>query len=431
MSFKQTLTLGCSLLAILAVGVIVRYPLLFEVGHDYDVETEASWMRSAALIGVAETYAHPLDTIVPLHGPVEIFLDDVVGHAYFAWASPNDTSLDVQRMVPYLKIPELIADLAICVLIFSMLCHMGHPWKGLAGSALYAVHPYALADIAWGQTDAIVTAFLMGALVASMSRRWFACGALVALAYLTKPTAALAMPLILACFLVSRRRWELVAGGAAAVSLFALPFVLTGHVFDFIGFLFGAPQMTEPNALNLQWILATFNAQWWFLNVFPGLLAPRVWSFLTFCAIAGAYLFAMRRTFSRHHDVVLAACTVAFLFFFLQVGVRNRYIFTCIALSVPLLFTSAEGALVAAVTTICAYYEIVMENPAMANPFMDAITSPLHLSDIVVASGYIFVLGCLMALSVFRAATVPSVCVAGAAGIEPATPGFGDLCSAN
>jgi len=212
------------------------------------------------------------------------------------------------------------------------------------GALAYVVHPVALYDAAvWGQTDAVYGFFVLTAVYAASTSRWAAALFLVALACASKGNAIGVLPLFVALAFYDRRRLpQMIAGGAAAVAVTVLPFVLAGTAGS-LRVLF-EPQVPAPdNAPNL-WLLLKGSVL--SPGTVIGFTTPTPLRGVSYAIWIALAFEPMRRLCRRagFEALSLAAAVCAYAFFVFAIGVRERYGFPVAALLVPILFVSWEGA---------------------------------------------------------------------------------------
>ncbi len=350
---KKSLPWLC-LVVIIALGILIRIPLLSQKGFVPDESRQAHWMHSVTTLGVAESYRYQLDpVIIPNYGPVEIVLFDFFGHL-LRTISSSKFPLDLRATFPYIKMIAMLADTGVGLLLFFFFRRLGFWRLGLIASAVYLFNPVSLAELQWGQTDALLTFFLFAFVMVSASKHWFLCGMCFTLAYLAKPTAVMLFPLLvfLLCFSGGYKR--IVAGILATLAVFAVPFVMHGNITSFLRYLLiQNNEAINHTTRNIYWLLY----HWHFplLSAYSPNPTQRIWSFLAFCTLSLGLLFAWKKTIREPRALMLAAAVVSFLFFVIVVGVHERYIFPFIAFATPLLFISWEGAAIYILTSIITY----------------------------------------------------------------------------
>lgn len=356
----RPLRLAIATAIVLLLGVTVRLPYLPRIGNGYDLEEYRRWTAAIQQHGLAHVF--------------EYSTADYVGYLYLLWgvAALHDgdlsaTTLNDERLHRLLKVPGLVGDVLTTVLIIALTatlaagsrCRMPNPAArtiaerlglrdaealALGAGLVWSLHPVVLyTGVYWGQQDALVTAFALGAVwVALRGRPALAAGLLVAGATL-KPQPMLIAP-VLAWVIVRRSGWggalRAVAAGGVVLVLGHGYFVLTGNLDAIAGIYRDAalaPQRLTFSAYNLWWPLArdgsltardtalTLGA----LSISYGDLAMT----LTLLA-AGVTLAGLWR---RDDDTgVLLACGYFIIAFFtLASGVHERYNVPALTFLVP------------------------------------------------------------------------------------------------
>lgn len=182
---------------LLAAGFALRLVLAWLVfpgkGLPADLGFFTSWASSLAAAGPASFYATAPSANYP---PGSMLVLWVIGLlARFVASVTGSPERDV--LLALVKIPAILADLAIAALVF----RAARGWHGeraaLAGAALYLFVPVTWYDSAiWGQVDALV-AFVMLASILLLIDGWSeAAVALAVLAVLVKPQGLVALAIV-------------------------------------------------------------------------------------------------------------------------------------------------------------------------------------------------------------------------------------------
>src|SRR5579859_597490 len=212
------------LFIILGIALFLRVGYMTGLGYRGDLEDTQRWMNTIQAHGLFNFYATEKGLLYPplatwnlglLVGLKKLFI-------------PGSSSLDEPAFAFLLKIPAVVAELAIIVAFYvwqrkrRLLCY--------SVAALLAVSPVMVATSAWwGQTDAIFTAFVVFALLALNRGRSVIAWLLFALAILTKQQSVVLLPLML---ILSYQRYgaKTLARGIAVCAVVAAcisaPFVL-------------------------------------------------------------------------------------------------------------------------------------------------------------------------------------------------------------
>ena len=345
------------LMLILVLGLFVRLALVDNEGHGSDLRLNQTWARSAAELGLAQSYVEQLDGgALPNYPPFSIMMFAGAGHLYKAFFAPDSAVLQPQlrRMV---KLPAIGADLLTCIFLYGLLAQWRSRKVALTGALLYALHPAVIHNSAvWGQTDAIYTLFAVAAFYALLHRESFTAGGFGILSLLTKPQGVIFFPLLL--FLVRLRVKDILlfaVGLVVVLGLVLVPFVLGGTLDSIITIYIGAVDYYPTlslNAYNLWWGLfadaagSTSDADFLF-----GLMSYRNVGIMLFALVYGLiplrFWHICRGSIDKkdHAETCfLLAGLVALAFFVLNTQMHERYMFPFLAFGLPLVFVSSSGA---------------------------------------------------------------------------------------
>jgi 4-amino-4-deoxy-L-arabinose transferase-like glycosyltransferase len=346
------------LIAVLLLGLAVR---LVPWGHNRFLEDEAlyaTWGLQIASGADLMLEKEPVDK-PPVH-PYALALSFLLGSLPGALGTGpgHETAA---------RLPSLLASLMGIALVYALVRELhGEWWTGLLAAFLLALSPYDLLFASTAFTDPLMTAWMLGALLAAAKDRPGLAGVLGGLATATKQQGLFFLPLVIALVAMAPtlRPQQEADSGAGAPSWsrkawmwrwlrFSLGFLLivAGVLWwdaarlQRPGFLeqslisYGGLEPTQPEALGeraLEWLrlAAAFWVSPWFNSLVVGALV-----FWIACGLAG-----WRRGPGRI-DVVLGLFVTVFLLLHWLVGfqVWDRYLLSL----VPLLAVLAARALVA------------------------------------------------------------------------------------
>jgi hypothetical protein len=185
------------LLAIFGGGLALRIVLAFVLfpgqGLASDLGLFESWATTLARVGPGELYAtagsanyppgflYVLWLIGSIAGPIATLLGTTSGHA----------------IVLMLKVPAIVADVAIAGLAYRLAGRWLGRRAGLVAAALYLFVPVTWYDSAlWGQVDAFGALVMLAALVLLIEGWSEPAAALAAVAMLIKPQDAIALVIV-------------------------------------------------------------------------------------------------------------------------------------------------------------------------------------------------------------------------------------------
>lgn len=370
---KLNVKIWLLLAAIVVIGIATRLFFTPMEGYGFDIGVNRGWAASAAHFGLIHSYRVQLyGNMLPNYPPLSLGIFDVVGKIIGA----GDTTFNEESMLFHIaiKIPGILADAIICVLLFFCLKRAGkRDIICLLGSLVYALHPAVIYDTAvWGQSDAIVVIFIVAALLAVASERWILSGVMCALALLSKPHAMLFAPLFAYVFLLQPKAFVR-AFSAFALTMFValLPFALGGSGQQVLGVYTHSvgyyPTLTS-GAYNLWWSLFADKANdIQDTTLFFGTLPYRTFALGLFAVLYATLLSSFRSAFwkkqkSEHLNVLMLLAIAALVnqaYFTFNVEMHERYLFPYMALGLPMLFFNKRTALMYVLTSLCFFINLV------------------------------------------------------------------------
>ena len=351
---------------VLVAAVLLRLLLLASPGHGGDLHTNEGWALSSVVYGTPASYVHQdYNTMRPNYPAFSLSLFSGVGRLYAAVSPTLDRAPLLRSMM---KLPGIIGDIAICVLLFIFVRKLLGGNAGLAAAALYAFHPAAVGNSAiWGQVDSLHSAFMLAFVMMCHDKRWFLAGVLLALGLLSKVQAALLGPLVIVLTLSSKESvWKLPLGVLAGSFAVLAPFATQGHLTDALNVFSSSMnfyRQTSLNAYNLWY--AIFGAQSFHTNddvVMPWLLSAHITGLALFALCAALLLFWARRGLfspltppaasrARATGLLIVAAGLCLAFFVVNTQMHERYLQPFVALGLPLAFLGARWAVIYGVST--------------------------------------------------------------------------------
>lgn len=303
----ERLALHGVLLVLLVAKILVAPHFQYRV----DVGSYSAWALKLAAEGPARFYAPGY------------FADYPPGYMYALWAvGLLSRALRVgwqsDSFLILLKLPALLADLAVARLIFARL-RPGRKRFAWITALAFALNPALLLNSTiWGQTDSVLALLALLAFFALGDRRFELAWSLAALAILTKPQALLVVPLFV---LWPWGWWKSGRPLSAALAILGTVFVVADPfrgdrpwtwLIELYTGTTGYYAETSVNAMNLPALL--FGMRRNDADVVLG-LSTQTWGFAIGLAIGLAFLvpYLKRRTRSLHAALVAAATLVAFM----------------------------------------------------------------------------------------------------------------------
>lgn len=303
----ERLTLHGVLVALLVAKFFVAPFFSYKV----DVGSYSAWALKLAAEGPARFYAPGY------------FADYPPGYMYVLWAvglvsRALRMGWQSSWFVALLKLPALLADLAVARLIFARL-RPGRKQVAWLGAMAFALNPALLLNSTiWGQTDSVLALLALLAFLALGDRRFELAWSLAALAVLTKPQALLLVPLFVLWpwgWWKSGRPLSALLAIAATVYVVADPFrgerPWTWLVELYTGTT-GYYAETSVNAMNLPALLFGMRGN---DSVLALGLTAQTWGFAIGLVVGLLFLvpYLRRRTRSLHAGLIAAATLVAFM----------------------------------------------------------------------------------------------------------------------
>ena len=220
------------LLLVLLAGLICRGGLITQPGWEDDTRLFRAWASNLATYPLSEYFDQAPSSNYP---PLYLLVLKGIGHLEGFASAHYDLDIDRQALLDALiRVPSCLADLCIALLLFFEGRRIASSRCGVVAAALYFLNPVSIYNSAyWGQVDAVHSAFLLGALVATNRMRPAWTGIALGLALLTKLQSIAFAPLFL--FDVYRwQRWRgvgvLMLGGLAAAACICAPFAVSGSL---------------------------------------------------------------------------------------------------------------------------------------------------------------------------------------------------------
>jgi hypothetical protein len=199
-STRATGTQGAvgAILVVLALGLALRLIIAYLIpgsGFEADLISFRFWADDLARNGLYGFYER------------DFFHDYTPGYLYVLWLV-GQVGLALGGIGDLIKVPPVLADLAIGWLVWSMVRELGGRERLALGAALVAVlNPIAWFDsVVWGQVDSFGVVFLLLALRAMWRDRPERAAAFTVIAAIIKPQLGILIPLV-AVVTIRRALW--------------------------------------------------------------------------------------------------------------------------------------------------------------------------------------------------------------------------------
>lgn len=337
----------------MVLGFVLRFGLSWHSGYGFDIGVYQGWARSAVELGMAQSYIEQVGgNMLPDYPPLYIILLTGAGHVYKLFFHEFDLSSTAFRM--YIKLPAIFTDLLICMVLYTV-CRT---WKkstriGLLAALAYAISPAAIFDSAiWGQTDAIYSFFLLGAVCAWAYEKRDLSAVLLALSILTKIQGIVLFPLF--GFLLLRNPRQLLRFtiiGILTCVVVLIPFAIGNvlqNVFDVYFGAVGRYGNVTVGAYNFWWSILADKG--WSIETTQspfGYVSYGQWGIALFGLLYAGILWIFRKAlFLKHNFEPLIYCSalLAAAFFLFLPEMHERYLFPFVVLGVPLIFLGRDIA---------------------------------------------------------------------------------------
>jgi len=359
----QSVRAYAPLAAILGIGLLLRLLFVRGDGFHNDIAAFEAWALTLSEHPLKDFFANTSFADYP---PGYFFVLWVVGSLYHSLVSLGVVHADPSYMAlrVMVKLPAIVMDLVDATLIYAIVMRFANRTWALGCAALFALNPATIYISAyWGQVDSISSGLALGGLLLLLISQerprgqigWM-IGAYAALAYsvLIKPQASFVGLFFLAFAFTAptpeeavRRRTGTVAGIGVGLAMAYVAAAIFHNALNPIEdfrwllqryeFAAGVYPYNSVNAFNLYALKQHF----WELDsqpmTFLGIaLGPMVvWGWLLTLAAAG--LIVARYIQRKSNEALIEGAMLAtFAFFILSTRMHERYIFTALALSIPL-----------------------------------------------------------------------------------------------
>lgn len=333
------------------LGIGLRLVFIKSPGVMNDVITISAWGKNIHEHGWTEGYRTGAN-----YPPVNLAILGASVRMH-DWLSGN-TTLGHPSLNRAMKIPTILADIWVSLLIFAILRCFLRVENALFAAILYWVYPATwLLSSYWGQTDGIYVSLSFGSFVAAMFGFPFFAGVFLVFSILAKPQALFVAPVI-GVMLLRRRAYVFPAFLAISVTLVLIlaPFLVEGKMSDLSAIYFAR----DTRGLMPYLSYYTYNFWWLILPKMSAtildtrsVVGPVTFRTIGTLLTVGCYipilwrLHAVIRSDADSRKVLmasLAAATLCSLIFFLfMTRMSPRYYFPFIVFAIPLLVLERSG----------------------------------------------------------------------------------------
>jgi dolichyl-phosphate-mannose-protein mannosyltransferase len=281
-----------------------------------------------------------------------------------------------------LRIPTVLADLALGVMIFLALGRWGGGRAAHVAFAAYVLSPAMILDSTTvTQIDSVQSFLMVGTVLLLVAGKETAAIACLALAALTKPQAIILAPLVLIT-IAGRGNWRALFRGAATSAgiflMLALPFILHHKTPELIRTLatpVGILPFLSANAFNLWWLASGGHGWQPDTRPFLGFLTPR---HLGLVMLGTAVMLASCRVyFDRSRDsIILSAAFVCFSFYAVCTEMTERYVLVSLPLFLLIAPSARRFARIYVLLSVTAFINLYYVFPLLRISPWDALNLP-------------------------------------------------------
>jgi hypothetical protein len=262
------LTLGVGHVLRDTPGYMVRNPDGSQTG---DITHYVYWTRLVTLGGIQSAYSGTWPETYAVYPPLTILPFEVVGTVYQHLQDPAfdaDAAQQSAFLHEGIKFVALVWHVLTAAAIFALVARVsGEKLAAFAASA-YVLNPAALYDVAhWAQPDGAHSLFSVLSVGLLDLGQVIAPWAALAAAAMAKPQAWFLIPLVAIATLRQHGVSGLARGvvaGVVVACLVALPFVVTGHLFELLSLptvVSSVMPVVSADAHNLWWLVLQLRGQ--------------------------------------------------------------------------------------------------------------------------------------------------------------------------
>lgn len=305
------------LYSLILTGLIIRLTLIPLPGFKIDVDTWAAWASRVYELGFSNFYSD------------KIWTNYTPGYLYILWFLAfikNIFHIDNSFFYLVLKLPSIISEIILGMVIYQLLVKKSVVWARLAAITVLFNPAFIFNGAVWGQIDGLLSLLMMLSIYYLNQKKLIFSSIYFGLSFLIKPQAVALLP-VFGLFLIknlsTRNLVQLSLPSLMIIFLFSSPFFINQPIL-------GLPQLfakmvsdysyTSLFAYNLWGIIGFWisDSQLW------NGLSYQTWGyilFLSYWIIIGYFYFRKKLS-------VYGLATLATLgFFFLPTRVHERYLY--------------------------------------------------------------------------------------------------------
>lgn len=375
-------------------GLLLRFYLAMKSpGYAADVSTFKAWANKAASGGLGRFYDGQFADYPPGYIYVLWLLGTLQSALHIDWASRSALVL--------IKLPALLADAAIAILLYREGTKRLSASAGFGLSLLFLFNPAVLVNSAgWGQIDSFFTFVLLVSLLLLANGKWEGSAAVFAIAILVKPQALIFTPVYL-YEAFRKRKWTRFAAclaiGLGVFLVLIAPFSVHQTspmwIIDLYKSTLGQYAYATLNAFN---VYALFGANMVPLDSGSPLSYQTVGNLsIVLTVLVSAYFFFRRKT-GEADKLFYTSLFLIFMVFMLSVKMHERYLFPALALAMFAFLFSKDRRLLHlfAGLSVVQYFNVhyVLKSAAINQPHIarhDGILLAVSFTSVLLLIGMI------------------------------------------
>ncbi len=354
-----------------------------------------TWMQGIHEHGILNVFRTTPTDYVGYHWILWLI---TLAYGWFGGSSYGDTAPALHVMI---KLPGILFDGVLIALIYmitqrfvdaqpqrpaSRATALGLP---LIAAAVIAFQPAVVYDSAvWGQTDSVISVFMLASILFATRRMPIAAGACWALGFIVKPQPIVIAPLI-AVLTFQRGDWrsllKMTAAGLAVGLIVTGPWIVHGDLLR-IGRIYKTLANEDLGRLSgNSWNI------WWFRDVaahprphdalFAQLSQPtyRITGTLLSGA-AGLLALAYVWTKPNLERALIAAAYIVFAFYMLPVSSHDRYLYPLFALLLPVAMVQRRWFWLYGLLSVTFFVSLILSAPPVRGGTETVFESPVTLA---------------------------------------------------
>ncbi|MFH1788541.1 MAG: NPCBM/NEW2 domain-containing protein [Candidatus Altiarchaeota archaeon] len=352
-------------LTALLVGFHVRLLFMGHPGHTIDLAANARGSDTMAAHGLFAIFKEYPNMVMPPLWQVFLWASTMLHRLSFAGTISNF----------YLKLPGVLADLAVALIIYVIVRRKASLKTAYASMLVFLLNPGIVYNSAyWGKWDVLPMVFVVAALYFLSVKRPLISWALLALGVMVKLQILIYYPLFA---FVTYRKYDIkktlacALASAVTVAVVSAPFIIGSGLGDMIEKGWTKPSESFPlatvNAYNL-WYTVNYlkGHKLTDLNWYYGIRDYEVLSLGLTYKTAGLILFTLSYLAVIYYvhrkkeraSLYYAAASIAFFSFMLPTRVHERYMLYALPLLAVIAFKDKRFALFYAVLSITFFLNI-------------------------------------------------------------------------